>query len=129
MTAGRAVHDAERATKPRATPQRHRSREDHVMFTLDEAAHRKDGSERDRLIAAVIETTLDEGTRETGEQYQVFLLSGLQDPDTISLAQPVTNDTLSASGKPWAWTIGQRYTRLASLTRPGISVTSDLATP
>jgi hypothetical protein len=101
MTAGRAVHDAERATKPRATPQRHRSREDHVMFTLDEAAHRKDGSERDRLIAAVIETTLDEGTRETGEQYQVFLLSGLQDPDTISLAQPVTNDTLSASGKPW----------------------------
>jgi hypothetical protein len=104
-------------------------REDHVMFTLDEAAHRKNGSETDRLIAAVIETALHEGTRETGEQYQVFLLSGIQDPGTVSLAQPIKNDTLSASGKPWAWTIGQRYTRLASLTRPGISVTSDLATP
>ncbi len=43
-----------------------------------------------------------------------------------SLAQPITNDTVAESGRPWAWTMGQRYLSLAGLTRPGVTVTSDL---
>ncbi len=62
---------------------------------------------------------LADGTREEGKQYQVFLLSGPEDRDTIRLAQPITNDTLTASGRPWAWTMGQRYVSLAGLTRRG----------
>jgi hypothetical protein len=105
-----------------------RHREDYVLFTLDEAASRKTGSGTDQLIGNAIETALTDGTREPDARYQVFLLSEPQDPATIRLLNPVANDTVSASGKPWAWTIGQRYVSLADLTRPGITVTSNLAT-
>lgn len=101
--------------------------EDHVTFTHDEIASRKDGPQPDQRIGEVIESTLTAGTRDTGQQYQVFVLSGPDDPDTVKLSEPVINDTLSAAGKPWAWTLGQRYTSLAKLTVPGLKVTSDLA--
>lgn len=91
-----------------------------------EAAARKEGSDIDRLVGEVIETLLDDGPREEGKQYQVFLLSGPEDPDTVRLAHPIANDTVAESGRPWAWTMGQRYVSLAGLTRPGVTVTSDL---
>jgi hypothetical protein len=69
---------------------------------------------------------LGDGPREEGKQYQVFLLSGPEDPDTVRLPQPITNDTVAESGRPWAWTMSQRYVSLAGLTRPGVTVTSDL---
>jgi hypothetical protein len=103
-----------------------RYREDLVNFTEREAAARRAGSATDHLIGEVIETLLADGTREEGKQYQVFLLSGPEDRDTVHLPQPITNDTLTASGRPWAWTMGQRYVSLASLTRRGVTVTSDL---
>jgi hypothetical protein len=104
-----------------------RQREDLVTFTLEEAAARKAGSPADQLIDGIIETALRAGTREEGKQYQVFLLSGPEDQDTVRLAQPIINDVLSASGRPWAWTMGQRYVSLTSLTQPGVTVTSALA--
>lgn len=59
----------------------------------------------------------------------MFLLSGADDPQTIHLAHPILNDTVSArSGKTVAWTQGQRYLHLSALLAPGVKVTSDLAT-
>lgn len=103
-----------------------RCREDLVSFTHGEAVARQGRSETDRLIGAAIEVDLNAGTREEGKQYQVFLLSAPDDPDTVRLPHPIINDTVAESGRPWAWTMGQRYINLAGLTRPGVSVTSDL---
>jgi hypothetical protein len=104
-----------------------RYREDNVLFTLEEAAVRKIESDVDGLVGNAIEISLASGTREPEARYQVFVLSGAQDPDTIHLPQPIGNDTISASGKIWAWTIGQRYTSVVNLMKPGVTVTSDLA--
>jgi len=101
-------------------------REDLVPFTAEEAAARKAGSKTDQLIGQIIERDLTLGPRNTEEQYQVFLLSAPENPDTIRLRQPIINDTLAESGRKWAWTMGQRYVSLADLTRPGVTVTSDL---
>jgi hypothetical protein len=103
-----------------------RYREDRVAFTHDEAGARLSRSETDRLIGAAIEVDLHAGTREKGEQYQVFLLSAADDPDTVQLPHPIINNKVAGSGRPWAWTMGQRYISLADLTRPGVAVTSDL---
>lgn len=104
-----------------------RHREDLVTFTHEEAATRQAGSDIDCLVGEVIDMLLDDGPREEGKQYQMFLLSAPEDPDTIRLAQPILNDTTAESGRPWAWTMGQRYVSLAGLTRPGVAVTSDLS--
>ena len=78
------------------------------------------------IIASAIELNLRAGTREDGKQYQVFLLSAPDDPETVKLPRPVVNDTVAESGRPVAWTMGQRYVSLAALARPGTSHTSDL---
>ena len=104
-----------------------RHREDHVMFTPDKATTRKASSGTDRMLGEIIETALATGTREAGKQYQIFLLSEPEDPETVCLARPIENDTVSESGRPWAWTLGQRYVSLTGLTQAGIAVTSDLA--
>ena len=104
-----------------------RHREDLITFTHETAVARKGGSATDRLIGDAIETDLAAGTREDGKQYQVFLLSQPDDADTVRLTQPIVNDTVAESGRPWAWTMGQRYVSLAGLTRPGVAVTSDLS--
>lgn len=104
-----------------------RYRQDLVTFSHDEVAARQAGSDVDRDIGAAIEVDLKEGTREEGKQYQVFLLSAPEhDPETVHLDRPIENDTRTDSGRPWAWTFGQRYASLDGLTRPGVAVTSDL---
>jgi hypothetical protein len=103
-----------------------RHQEDFVVFTSEEAAARRGRSETDRLIGAAIEADLQAGAREDGKPYQVFLLSARDDPDTVRLPNPIRNDTVAESGRGWAWTMSQRYVSLADLTRPGVSVTSDL---
>jgi len=104
-----------------------RYREDQITFTQEEVSRRRVGSDADRLIAQVIEEDLAEGTREDGHPYQVFLLSGPEESGTVRLSQSIANDTVTESGRPWAWTLGQRYVDLAGLTRPGVTVTSDLS--
>ena len=116
---------ANSAIQPHVAHIRHR--EDLVTFTHEEAAARGTGSETDRHISAVIELLLADGPREVGKQYQMFLLSGPEDPDTVRLARPIVNDTIAVSGRPIAWVRGHRYVSLADLTRPGVTVTSDLA--
>jgi hypothetical protein len=51
-----------------------------------------------------IQALLGDSTREHGKQYQVFLLLGPEDPDTVRLARPILNDTITESCRPWAWT-------------------------
>jgi hypothetical protein len=106
---------------------RMRYREDLVIFTESEADARAKGTLSDQLIGAANKADLASGTREEGKQFQVFLLSGPDDPETIRLPQPIVNDTVAESGRPWPWTMGQRYVSLTGLTRPGIRVTSDLS--
>lgn len=69
---------------------------------------------------------LDLTLRESGVEYQAFLLSGPDDTQTIRLDGPIANDLLSASGRTTAFTQGQRYVRLDDLRRA--KRTSDLAT-
>ncbi|MFN0281303.1 MAG: hypothetical protein ACKVZ6_04965 [Kineosporiaceae bacterium] len=94
-----------------------------VPFTDHEAERLDDAG--DPEVATVIRALLAAGTRVDGDAYDVLLLTGPDDAATIRLPQPVVNDTTTASGKPWAWTLGQRYTRLEVL-RSGVRRTSEL---
>lgn len=85
-----------------------------VLFSRMEAEIRRAKGQTD--LAMLIERLLKEGSRVEGESYDVWLLSPRQDPETVQLAQPIVNDTRTATGRRWAWTLGQRYTQLAKLT-------------
>jgi len=94
-----------------------------LLFSRGEAAvHRKSGNPR---LADVIEASLDAGTRKEDECYGVFLLSRPEDPATVHLQLPIINDMVTEkTGKNWAWTLSQRYTRLERL--KVATTTSDL---
>lgn len=100
--------------------------EDHVEFTSTEANLRRAGNETDRRLADLIEDLLTAGSREEGQILKVFLLSDPTGAATVLLDAPVANDTTSASGRPWPFTLGQRYTSIRALTAPGTKTTSDL---
>lgn len=129
---GRAFRDglthlgfyAERAIQPYVAHILHR--EDAVAFSPEEAARRRDaGGEYDRWIAEKIDVLLADGSRHSGESYQVFVLTGPDGAETVKLAQPIVNASTSSSGRPTAWTMSQRYISLARLTKPGITSTDD----
>jgi len=95
-----------------------------VPFTRVEADTRRAAGEQE--VGDLIDRRLDDGPRTEGSLYGVLLLSGPDDPATVRLAHAVQNDTTTrATGRNWAWTIGQRYTRLDRL-RSGAKVTSEL---
>jgi Caspase domain/ATPase family associated with various cellular activities (AAA)/AAA lid domain len=102
-----------------------RIREHHtaVPFTRDEASARRASGEDE--LASLIDHLLDEGSRTEGEAYDVLLLTSTDDPKTVRLPAPIANDTITQSGKPWGWTLKQRYTRLDKLTS-GVTRTSQL---
>lgn len=101
-------------------------RRDLVPFTHDHAAVLAARSPADQRVGAVIMAHLRDGTREVGQQYQVFLLSDPGGEDTVRLAHRIDNDARSGNGRSRAWTMGQRYVALSDLTAPGVRVTSDL---
>ena len=74
----------------------------------------------DRRLGALIADWLARARVEAGEQLQVFLLSGPDDPDTLILPAPI------AHAGPGAWTQGQRYLRSAALD-PSPATTDQLA--
>jgi len=74
---------------------------------------------------SLIEGLLERGGRTDGEAYDVLLLSSPDDPRTVHLQAPITNDKVTESGRAWGWTLSQRYTRLDKLTS-GITRTSQL---
>ena len=94
-----------------------------VRFTSADAASQPAAGEQ--RVGDVIDRLLDEGARMDGESYCLLLLSGPDDPATVVLEHPIANDTVTANGRNWAWTLGQRYTRLDRL-RSGVRRTSEL---
>ncbi|MGE0820741.1 MAG: hypothetical protein AB7G75_04570 [Candidatus Binatia bacterium] len=66
-------------------------------------------------IGQLIEQILRREQREEGTVCKIFLLSPPDDADTIHLDGPILNNLCSASGRPSAFTQGQRYVRLADL--------------
>lgn len=76
-------------------------------------------------LAGLMRRLLHDRAREEDKAYGVMLLSPADDPDTVHLAQPIKNDTVTETGKAWAWTLGQRYTKLDRL-RSGVTRTSQL---
>ena len=94
-----------------------------VVFTHEEATRRHAAGEPE--LADLIEQLLENGTRDEGQPYGVFLLSGPSDPETIDLDHPIVNDVKAQSGRPWGWTLNQRYTSLKAL-QSGATWTSQL---
>lgn len=94
-----------------------------VPFTREEAHRLR--STGDTRAAELIDQLLEEGLRTLGEYYDVLLLSDKDAADTIHLDAPIENDTVTAAGRPWGWTLNQRYTRLDKL-RSGVRRTSEL---
>jgi hypothetical protein len=68
-------------------------------------------------LSHLVEYLLEEKPREEGTSYKVFLLSAPDDPQTIHLENPILNNLRSASGRPSAFTQGQRYARLVDLVK------------
>jgi hypothetical protein len=101
-------------------------RPESVTFDSDTVKKCRVGSAIDNRIADAIEASLDGGTRSAGQPYRVFVLSRVDDDGTVPLDNPITNTTRAASGRTFAWTMGQRYTRLSALTKPGITTTTEL---
>lgn len=99
-----------------------RAREDAILFTAENAAALREAAQAE--LADVIERTLSAEPDRDGREWQVFLLSGPRDPETTKLATPITNTTV-ANGRPWAWTLGQRYARSDHL-KAGYPTTSAL---
>jgi hypothetical protein len=71
---------------------------------------------------AAIQPLIPVSTRTAQRSYS---LSSAQSDETVKLNSPIANDNQTATGKPWAWTLGQRYTRLERL-RSGVRFTSQL---
>lgn len=89
--------------------------EDGVLFTAERARElRAEGKDR---LAEVVERYLEIEPDRNGERWLVFVLSGARDERTVSLPAPIKNTTRTSEGRPWAWTLGQRYTRLELLRR------------
>lgn len=99
-----------------------RAKHPNVPFTREEAERQR--AVGDAEVATLIETALSAGQRADGESYGIILLTGPDDEGTVRLARPVENDAKSAAGKPWAWTLSQRYTSLDRL--QNASLTSQL---
>jgi hypothetical protein len=97
-----------------------------ITFDGDTVKEFRSGGAIDNRIADAIEASLDGGTRSAGQPYRVFILSHADDSDTVPLEGPIKNTTKTVSGRTFAWTMSQRYTRLSALTKYGITTTTEL---
>ncbi|MCA9140605.1 MAG: hypothetical protein KDB00_27725 [Planctomycetales bacterium] len=60
-------------------------------------------------LGKLVDRLVSKEYRPQGERFKILLLSAPESPDTIVLENPITNDKRSKSGKPTAFTMGQRY--------------------
>jgi hypothetical protein len=66
-------------------------------------------------LGRTVDRLLELALRKPDMEYQVFLLSGPDDPQTIHLDGPIMNDLRSDAGRMTAFVMGQRYARLDDL--------------
>lgn len=75
-------------------------------------------------LGKLVNRLIDENRREEGRRHKVIFLSSPDSPDTLKLPKPVPNDKRSKTGKPTAFTMGQRYVSSEALLEA--KTTSDL---
>jgi hypothetical protein len=75
--------------------------------------------QHDRAMAAAMRGMMQDvpGWYPEGGTSQVFLLEPPNAPGTQLLDQPVVNTTKAASGRPFAYVLGKRYTRIVALAK------------
>lgn len=66
-------------------------------------------------LGALVDHLVETGKRPEGGSFKVLLLSSPDSPDTVHLRAPIPNDKKSKTGKPTAFTMGQRYVSLEAL--------------
>ena len=102
-------------------------RMEQVLFDQATATELRAGSPIDQRIADAIEISIEGGARATDQPYRVFVLSRSVEEGSEEIRGVITNATVSSTtGKPFAWTMGQRYTRLKALQRAAKGTTKDL---
>lgn len=75
-------------------------------------------------LGILVNRLLDEGRRDIGGRFKVFLLSAPDSPETMKLEKPIPNDKKSKTGKGTAFTMGQRYVSSEALRKA--NATTDL---
>lgn len=90
-----------------------------VHDEVEMTPHAYDG-ELGELVNRVVEL----GKRPEGGLFKVLLLSAPDSPDTLQLQNPIPNDKKGKTGKPTAFTMGQRYVSSEALRNA--NTTSDL---
>lgn len=93
-----------------------------IVATFDEVVIRRDAY--DGELGRLVNKLLERNAWPEDSVCKVLLLSAPDSPDTIALASPIINDKLSKSGKPTAFTMGQRYVSSEAL--KSAKTTSDL---
>lgn len=93
-----------------------------VLETHDNVVMERDTHKGE--LGVLVNRLLDEGRREEGRSFKVFLLSTPDSSDTLKLPRPIPNDKKSKTGKTTAFTMGQRY--VASEALLAAKTTTDL---
>ena len=93
-----------------------------IIATFDDVEMRTNAY--DGALGMLVNKLVKEEARPIGGLFKVLLLSAPDSPDTLKLANPISNDKRSKTGKPTAFTMGQRY--VASEALKMAKTTSDL---
>ena len=76
-------------------------------------------------LGKLVDRLVNESLRVEDARFKVILLSPPDSPDTLKLAAPIPNNQRSKTGKPTAFTMGQRYASSQQLL--AAKLTSDLS--
>jgi hypothetical protein len=87
-----------------------------VPKVLDVAEHVEFVPEQHpKPLRQFIERLVRETRRTEGQAYKIFTLSAPDSTETVHLKKPIVNDITTEGGRPWAFTLGQRYVPLEGL--------------
>ncbi len=85
---------------------------DLTVEAIDEADLDTEAKEK---LRSLVEKMKDSNSPRYGEKLKVFFLSARDSQDTIELSQDIKNDLRNAAGRPYAFTMGQRYVPMSAL--------------
>ncbi len=78
-----------------------------ILATHEDVEMHRDAYDGD--LGRLVNRLLDDERREEGRRFKVIFLSDPDSADTLKLPAPIPNDKRSKTGKPTAFTMGQRY--------------------